>query len=563
MAFVLTGEVSGKRVRFPLRPGRNALGRSSRNDIDLQNPSVSRQHAELEVTPQGAHLRDLGSSNGSWVNGQPVTSAVALRPGDRLRLGDQELRFEVAGEQGGASSVAQDPGTIAGVSLDEIPLSDPGDVSTGDRISWEVASSEVGHDPATEKALFRAVTEAGQMLVGAQPLTEMYDDVLGIVEGVVPARRILLLLTDTPDGTPAIRAARTADADTGEKLMLSRTIVRTVLGEREALLLNDALSDPRFRVQESIILQKVRSAMVAPLFDSNEVIGLLYADSDDPRVHYNREQLRAFTLLANLIAVKISNARLLEVEREQERMAQEVAAARQVQQTMLPSSLPQIPGYEILARQLPCFEVAGDLYDVCPLRDGRVILVVGDVTGKGMPAALLMSNTIAGLRVLYPEGLPLDQLAARVHQELLDCSDTMHFVTLFIGILDPSTHTIEYVNGGHNAPLMLCGEQELVELKATGTPLGLLRGSQFALARAEIPADAMLCIFSDGIPEAQNPDDLEYGDQRLIGSARRRCGAPLEGVADGVLADLRAFIGARPLEDDVTLILLRRSRADG
>lgn len=563
MTYTLTGEVGGQVVRFPLPEGRSSLGRSSRNDIDLQNASVSRQHAELEVTTAGVRLRDLGSSNGTWVNERPVTEAVTLLPGDRLRFGDQELRLcREDTASGEAASSPAHTATIAGVSLDQIALSSPGEVSTRDRLSWEMASSESGHDPVLEQALFRAVTEAGQILVVPRPLSETFDSVLSIVEGVIPARRILLLLTDTPDGTPAVRATRPADARSDEKLMLSQTILGTVLRDREALLLNDALSDPRFNVQESIILQKVRSAIVAPLFDNTEVIGLLYADSDDPRVHYNRNQLRAFILLANLIAVKITNARLLDVEREKERMAQEIGAATQVQISLLPSVLPQIPGYEILARQLSCFEVAGDLYDVAQLADGRVILVVGDVTGKGMPAALLMSNAIACLRVLYPEVLPLTELAARVHQELLDCSDATHFVTLFLGLLDPRKHTIEFVNAGHNAPLMLCGEQGLVSLKSTGMPLGMMPGAKFELGRAEIPADALLCIFSDGIPEAERADDEDYGDERLIASARRRCGQSLEQIADGMLSDLREFVGERSLQDDVTLLLLRR-RAGG
>jgi serine phosphatase RsbU (regulator of sigma subunit) len=550
--YVLTGEVAGQPFRVTLEPGRHRIGRGSENDVDLASRSVSRQHAEILIEPDRIQLRDLGSSNGTWANGRPVSDLVEIRGGDRIRFGDMELTLLAEGQ-----TLPEGPATISGLHTPEVSLSGPGEVSTQERLSWETASGEGGDAPALDQALFRAVTEAGQILVVPRPLAETFETVLGIVERVVPARRILLLLTDTPDGTPAIRAARPATGLTDEKLILSQTIIATVLRDREALLLNDVQSDPRYGVQESIILQRVRSAMVAPLFDNTQVIGLLYADSGDPRIHYDRNQLRAFTLLANLIAIKITNTRLLETEREKERMEQEIAAATKVQQSLLPRNLPCIAGYEILARQIPCHEVAGDLYDVAQLADGRVMIAVGDVTGKGMPAALLMSNAIACLRVLYPEGLPLVTLADRMHRELLESSDETHFVTLFVGVLDPRTHRIEYVNAGHNAPLLICGDATPINLGPTGMPLGLLPGATYETASVDLPPGCLLCVFSDGIPEAAVGEEF-YGEERFFDSARKRSRQPFDEIADGIFADLRAFLGEHALGDDVTLLMLRR-----
>jgi sigma-B regulation protein RsbU (phosphoserine phosphatase) len=366
------------------------------------------------------------------------------------------------------------------------------------------------------------------------------------------------LLTDTPDGSPVIRAARPEGQPASEQLILSHTIVATVLHDRQALLLNDVQSDPRFAAQQSIIAQNLRSAMVAPLFDNQQVIGLLYADSDDPRAFYDRDQLRAFTLLANLIAVKITNARLLESQREKERMEQEVAAAANVQQALLRGTLPQIPGYELAVRQVPCFEVGGDLYDVTPLEDGRIALVVGDVTGKGMGAALLMSNVLAGLRVLYQENALPSVLASRLDRQLLRSSDETHYVTLFLGLLDPQTHVLEYVNAGHNPPLLFSEGDRADTLDATGVPLGLLAGSHFSMGRVVLPPGGLLCVFSDGIPEAMVGEDL-YGDERLIEGLCSRRTLPLAQIVQGTFDDLAAFVGEEQrLSDDVTLLLLRR-----
>jgi sigma-B regulation protein RsbU (phosphoserine phosphatase) len=354
-----------------------------------------------------------------------------------------------------------------------------------------------------------------------------------------------------------IRAARPAGRRSSEQLILSQTILGTVLHDQQALLLNDVQSDPRFGAHQSVILQNLRSAMVAPLFDNQQVIGLLYADSDDPKIRYDRDQLRAFTLLANLIAVKITNARLLEAQREKERMEQEVAAATRVQETLLAGDLPKVAGYEIAARQLPCFEVAGDLYDVTPLDDGRIAFVVGDVTGKGMGAALLMSNVLAGLRVLYQQRIAPADLAERIHRQLLRSSEDTRFVTLFCGLLDPETHVLEFVNAGHNPPFLLCAGDELQTLEATGMPLGLLPQATYEAGRIEMPPGALLCVFSDGIPEAMVGEEF-YGEERFLDTLRACRTKGIEELLDGALDDLTRFLGEEPPGDDVTLLLLRR-----
>ncbi|MCK4414193.1 MAG: SpoIIE family protein phosphatase [Candidatus Eisenbacteria sp.] len=548
---------------FPerLEPGRHRIGRGSQNDIVVVDPSVSREHAEVIVEADRVAIRDLGSSNGTWVNGQRITEEIDLRAGDRLRLGNLELALaDDDGSAAGGGGAAGGPPIELQTTFNapSASLAPHDGVNTQEKLSWEEARSDIGSRSRIGQMLLRAVTEAGQLLVLPRPLEETFDQVLGAVERVIPSRRILLLLTDTPDGSPVIRAARPAGQSSSEQLILSQTILGTVLHEQQALLLNDVQSDPRFGAQESVILQNLRSAMVAPLFDNQQVIGLLYADTDDPRVRYDRDQLRAFTLLGNLIAVKITNARLLEAQREQERMEQEVAAAASVQQTLLAGDLPTIQGYEIAARQLPCFEVAGDLYDITRLDDGRIALVVGDVTGKGLGAAMLMSNVLAGLRVLYQQEIPPAVLAERIHRQLLRSSEDTRFVTLFLGFLDPATHVLEFVNAGHNAPFLLRDGEEVSTLEATGMPLGLLPQATYEAGRIEMPPGALLCVFSDGIPEAMVGEEF-YGEERFLKSLDDLRRQGIEQIVDGTLEDLTRFLGEVPPADDITLLLLRRT----
>lgn len=546
--YKLVGNIWGRPFHREVSSGEYRIGRGPENEIDLQTNSVSRRHATLTITPSQILLRDLGSRNGTRVNGKPLIGSTVLQPGDRLTFADIELVFALADEAVGES-------TLFGPLGLPVTFAAPHEVSAGARLSSDEAISEQGGE-AFDRLLFRAVTEAGSLLVAPRPLQETFAAALDIVGRVIPARRILLLLTDTPDGAPVVRARRPAQA-ADEKLMMSSSILNTVMHDREALLLDDASIDPRFSSQQSVVLSHIRSAMVAPLFDREQTIGVLYVDSDDPRVHYGRDQLRAFTLMANLVAAKITHARLMEAEQERVRLASEAAAAKRVQETILPSVLPEIAGYELAARQIPCHEVGGDLYDAFRLENGKLYLVVGDVSGKGMPAALLMSNVIACLRMLYTQGVPLSELAARVDAEVLASSDALHFVTLFIALLDPQTNRLEYVNGGHNPPLLMRPGADVQRLDSTSVPLGLLAGTTFETRAVELPAGSVLCVFSDGIPDAQRGDE-EYGDSRVMTSIERRVGYGLDELADGILSDLREFQGDEPLPDDVTLVVLRR-----
>ncbi len=549
--YVLSGTASGRFLQIPLGLGRHLVGRGSRNDINLQHNSVSREHAEILVERDRVLLKDLSSSNGTFVNGEQVTGEIEVGHRDEIGFGAQKLTLLNA-----QFSSPEEASPVSVLHQTVLALSEHENIHAQESLSWEEVTGGVGKVAAIDPVLFRAVTESGNLLMLPRPLSETFDLLLGILERVVRARRILLLLTDTPDGSPAIRAARPHFDPAGPKPMLSQTIIGTVLKDRQALLLNDAQTDPRFQAQQSVIAQNLRSAMVAPLFDNNEVIGLLYADNDDPQVRYDRIQLQAFTLLANLIAVKVTNARLLEDQREKERMEQEVAAAAQVQKQLLDRTLPSLPGYDLVARQIPCFEVAGDLYDITELADGRVAIVVGDVTGKGMGAALLMSNVIASLRILYQECPAPVKLAERVHRQVEESSDELRFVTLFLGLLDPRRHRLEYVNAGHNPPLLIHG-QEIRTLDSTGMPMGLIPEATFTVGKTDLAPGSLLCIFSDGIPEAQVEGEF-YGEERFLASTAKRAGRSLEKIADGALDDLRLFMGDNLLDDDVTLVLLRR-----
>ena len=543
MKFTLSGSVEGKPAQWVLGEGTHRIGRATVNEIKLPHQSVSREHARIVVDESGARLFDLGSRNGTVVNGQQIQGSASIRPGDRIEVGSVQLHLQ-SGE------------TPEGVTIFSPELSAAGQIHTTSSLEWDEVKAEIDTSSKVYQTLFHAMHEAGQQLMVSQPVEEIIETMLDLVERLVPRGRILVLLREA-DGDPVVRAARPKESLSGERIMLSTTLINTVLQNRTSLMVADVQSDPRFRDHQSIIALNLRSAIAAPLFDNEKVIGLIYADTTDPAVRYDRDHLKAFTILANMIAVKITNAQLLVEQREKIRMQQEMEAGKRMQKSVLPASLPAIEGYDIHAQQLPCYETAGDLYDAARLPDGKISVVLGDVSGKGVGAALLMTHVMASFRILYRQSLGMVEIATRLNEQVYASSEMTSFVTIWLGRLDPETHKFEFVNAGHNPGLLICKDGEVRELQATGIPVGLLGESPFTMTEIELPPGCLLCIFSDGIPEAQSGEEF-YGEERFIRVLKAHADEPLVDVAKAIHDDLNAFLGEESPDDDITLMLLRR-----
>lgn len=514
------------------------IGRSSSNGVQLLDSSVSREHAELVRDGARITVRDLGSRNGTRVNGQDASAPLEVKAGDTIEVGHVLIRVALDETSTQWASSASHASSL------RIKVSD-------------VLAKPPSADPRDPNKLVRLLSEAGQLLVLPRPLRETCEEILRFVERAVPSNRLIILLRDR-DGAPLEQiAARTRGASAKDPLALSQTIINVVLNENTAVITADAMNDPRFASAQSVVGGLIHSAMAVPLYDNARVLGILYADSANPTVLYGQEQLELLTLLGNMAAVKISNARLLEAEQAQMRLKQELDTATRIQQNMLPESAPEVAGWALHARLETCYEVGGDLYDFYRRADGQLIFLVGDVSGKGMGAALLMSSALSSSRVLY-EALddPL-ALVMRLNDVLYRSTDARNFLTLFIGYLDPATGRLRYVNCGHPEPLIARG-QALRSLEATGVPVAMMSSFPWTMGETVVEQGETFAVFSDGIPEAQR--GLEFFETERVEQAMRDlAGAPdVVAVADGILRRIDEFAAGEHRSDDVTLMILRR-----
>jgi sigma-B regulation protein RsbU (phosphoserine phosphatase) len=541
MTLFISGTIADKPQSWPLDQPAFTIGRSSRNSIHIPDGTVSKDHAEIVRRGDRNFIRDLGSRNGTRVNGVEAREAIALTAGDRLEIGHIQLR------------VTEGPPQL------EVTLSDATVIGSSKKIRVEQVLERRSRTAEGSAHIIHLLAEAGKLLVLPRPLKETCDELLQFVEKAVPASRYVVLMRPAPDAEPVQVAARLRGGRASQPLALSRAIMKTVMDECTSVMTSDAALDPRFQGRESIVAQSVHSAMAVPLFDNENVLGVLYVDTQDFSLSLGDEQLELLTLLANMAAIKITNARLLEADQARARLAQELATATEIQRGLLPAAPPRVPGWEFDALIQTCHEVGGDLYDFHRRADGTVIFVVGDVTGKGMGAALLMSSFLASARVLYDVCGDVADLATRLGGILFRTTDSIRFVTGVVCALDPATGTLSYVNAGHPAMALVLGD-EVLQLESTGIPFGVLPSFAYTARTVELSPGALLAVVSDGIPEAQRGDAF-FDDQRLYDALREASARPLPGVRDHVMARVNEFLEDEPRSDDITLLLVRREPA--
>ncbi|HEY4595612.1 MAG TPA: SpoIIE family protein phosphatase [Thermoanaerobaculia bacterium] len=267
---------------------------------------------------------------------------------------------------------------------------------------------------------------------------------------------------------------------------------------------------------------------------------------------------RTLALFANQAALALENARLHLQALEKERLEREMHLAAQIQRQILPKGSPVVPGYELLGWYRPARQVGGDYYDLFRREDGQVGLVVGDVSGKGMPAALMVSTLHSGLRLLRDQADFGPGMLERLNRHVVESSAANKFITLLITELDPATGALQYMNAGHNPGILLRRDGAAEELSPGGVPLGLLPGARFRSgAVALLPGD-LVCLYTDGITEAASPEDEEFGMERLIDLLRAWRDRPLEAVVEAILQAVGELSQGLPQGDDQTLVLLRR-----
>ena len=558
-ALYLSGISSGAFTVWKIEPGVTRIGRSPLNSVHIPDPTVSKEHAELTWYAWRCTITDLGSRNGTRVNGEEVYASMDVYAGDVLEVGDVSL---LVTDEVPDRRVRYSESTTLGLSHPPGGTKPP--VSSGDpefetllHESFEAKAPVVPGHPDLDRSAdpLSLVMEAGKMLVLPRPLHETCDAILEFVARGIPASRHVLLLRDAEDSEPVTLASKSSPEVKHVPLALSRAITRMVLDEGRSVLTADAPKDPRFGDRRSIFEQSVHSAMAVPLRDDDRVLGLLYVDSQEPGRVFEEKRLKLLTLLANMAAVKISNARLLKAEEGRLRINQELAAAARIQRGLLPRDAPDVPGWEIDAYLEPCYEVGGDLFDY-RLAAGQLDVMIGDVSGKGMGAALVMSSFLASARVLETVCSSPLELAVRLNDVMFETTAPQDFITGVIGRLDPASGFLTLVNAGH-PDVYIIGPRGITHVRSSGPGFAMRSGAQFVEEEMHMQSGETFVAFTDGVSEARREGQF-FGEERVRDVLSRHQNDPIIDIRNALLEELESFLDGAHRTDDVSLLLLRR-----
>ena len=555
---------------YPLDREKAVLGRDPECDVVFYSGSVSRQHAQIERIEGEFFIEDLQSRNGTYVNNTRIRERHQLSDQDRITLCDVVLVFHDErkpsspgrGTAVGSQTVAGG-GTASQTSTDAVMVDDEpatGNSTVMQRLNVAGGSSSLRLEQNSQAKL-KALLEISRSLGGALSLHDVLPKVLDSLMTIFPhGDRGVIVLRDGPSGKLVPRALKHRRPELVDTVRISRTIVQGVMASKEAILSADAASDKRFAASESIVDFHIRSVMCAPLVNSvGDVSGVIQIDTADQRNRFTRDDLEVLASVACQAAIAVENAELHEMAVRDQRRSRELELAHDVMRGFLPPSPPRIEGYEFFDFYEPANELGGDYYDYIPLPGKRLAVVVADVSGKGIPASLLMARLSADVRYcLASEPTPAEAVA-QLNRAFMAAGWEDRFVTLLLAVLDPLRHELTLVDAGHPPAYLYQQGKAITAIddEHMRLPLGVANEADYTQVTYQLAPGDRLAMYTDGFSEAANQQNELYGLERL----HKQLGMASSGVAAqgrSILRSVKEFVGDRAQSDDMCLVCLGR-----
>jgi sigma-B regulation protein RsbU (phosphoserine phosphatase) len=544
-ASLIVTDPGGHRTRVPIAPLPFLIGRQPQSNLILRDSRVSRTHARIVFEHGGYVLEDTGSRHGIFVNGQRI-ERQPLANSDRIDFGAQDS-YQLLFMMDGAELRRLMEQVAA-------PEATPGAPGLGGGL-----------------ARLRAVLDLARTLQGSFSLEDVLVQVVDTALAVTGSERGFLLLKSDDGLETRVARHRRGHKLPLDELRVPRTVIhRALQHRRELLFMNfDASAAGGHTAEHTVADLDLRSVVCVPLVriragqgdttslltTGAETVGVLYLDSRLAAADMaggNRELLQTLAMEASTV---LENARLLEEERAKQRMEEELKVARDIQQSLLPRSLPSAGWLRAAGSSVASAQVGGDYYDVIAVNDRCWGAVVADVSGKGVSSALLAALLQGALIPASDHADVLTRRMERLNTFLIDRTGGEKYATVFYCLLDQSGR-LDYVNAAHCPPIVVRPSGETAELGATGVPVGLLEGSRYELAGRQLSPGEKVVIYTDGVTEAQDARGAFFGRKRLFDLVRAQAGASSSELHDAIQGAVREFTEGAPQSDDITLVVL-------
>lgn len=558
---VLEGLTPGH--EFELVGQKWVLGRSPECDVVLDAAAVSRRHVILSEERDQFSVQDLGSRNGTFINGTRVADRAAIHHGDQMLICDILFEFRnessvdrLAGDKPGGSSLIAPLAGEEGEPEEEDASSSimaTIDVSGGPSKSWNFSAKP----EAQLEAMVEISNALGNTLLVKEILPKLLDSLFKVF---VQADRGFVIMRPKPDAPLVPVASKARRKEDELSMRVSRTIVRQALETKKAILSADAATDSRFSQAQSIADFQIRSLICAPMFSSDgEPLGVIQIDTNNQRSRFTDLDLQILAGVASQASIAMDNARMHEEAIKQRALQRDLELARQMQHALLPSSPPQVLGYHFFEFYEAANQVGGDYYDYVSLPDDRFAAVVGDVAGKGVSAAILMAKLSSDVRFWLAREPDAAKALGEINAAFSRHGWDDRFVTMVVAVVDPHSNQLTLVNAGHMPPLLRNTAGKVLEIggEEAGLPLGVIDDYQYEAFEQELQPGDFVTVFTDGFSEAMNSARDLYGMERLTAVVGDKEVGPQE-LGQHVLANVREFAGDYPQSDDMCLVCFGR-----
>jgi serine phosphatase RsbU (regulator of sigma subunit)/pSer/pThr/pTyr-binding forkhead associated (FHA) protein len=529
---------SGTEQLIELSDRQTLIGRDRRKcQVVFDDSGMSRVHARIKTIGEQFVLKDCESRNGTTVNGRKIVTGWPLADGDEVGIDRHRLLFRADNPH----PLLDRPSSIAGV----YPTQSPTDVRPGVR--------------AAEK--LKAIMAISSSLSRSLDLDSLLNRLLETLFEVFPNAECGAILLPRKDGELNVRTWKSFIQNDGDapRGVASRTIARQVMDSGQSLLCVDTADDTNLAASQSIADAAIRSVMCVPMKGSDGTsLGVIHLDRRDISQPFVMDDLELLACAAMISRQTVENNILHEEHLKAQLQEQEIQLAADLQRTLLPSTAPEISGYEIAHHYQPANELGGDYFDHFEQRDGRYVVAIGDVAGKGTAAALLVAGLFASVRaVLAFESQPAAAFE-RLNSTLTDVVATGRFITFFLAILDWEAHTLTMTSAGHVAPLLHRDGKILDPIgDHFGCPLGIDTGIPFEQVSIELQPDDTLLLITDGITEARNSANKLFGTERAETALCESAGSA-ESAITTVLDAVSEFVDHDRQDDDTCLVALHR-----
>jgi serine phosphatase RsbU (regulator of sigma subunit)/pSer/pThr/pTyr-binding forkhead associated (FHA) protein len=534
-----------------LNGDKTVLGRNPDCHIVISGTAVSRAHAHILRVQDRYYIEDIKSRNGTFVNNEQIAGRTQLKNNDRIKICDFVCSFH-----------DEPPRT-----LPEEPLSEVEEAATEPAnpieatVSHSSSKQILEAQPAEKlKAILDITTNLSRTLELDSLLPQIVDSLFQLFKN---ADRCFIILRDEASKKLIPKVIKTRRPNDEANARFSKSIVNKCLEGVEAILSEDATSDARFAMSQSIADFRLRSVMCAPLWTPGDSkgVGVIQLDSQDRSKRFTQDDLKLLMGVAAQASVALDNVKMHQDLLVKERLKRDLELAREVQLGFLPSRVPELPGYEFFAYYDPASEVGGDYYDFIPLPGNRLAVLLGDVAGKGIPAALLMAKISADARFcMLTKPKPAEavtHLNALMNQSAL----AERFVTLAAMVLDYERHVVTLVNAGHPSPVLYhrTGRtlEEATTNEVTGLPLGILDGHEYTSCEVALQPGDCLVAFSDGLTEAMDVNNTQL-QLKGIFSALQGTDLSARGVGERLLKTVTQHAAGQSQHDDLTLVSFGR-----